>query len=351
MSVATPIDAEMVCAPAFSPAAKPGPVQFSFPNDPFYSKQWNLLWSRLAQAQWHPAKAKREVKIGIIDSGIGTVDLGHTGLDGTAVEHKAVAPTSGFPAPHALSIVTMLGDRAQDGDGPIGLLGDKWDGYKGYKNPPLLSKKPPQIYSYNVGDFGPSTVQVARAIHAAIDDKVDIINLSVALAPSPVVEEAIRRAIQKKIIVVAAAGNYAPDASWKPAKFPANVDGVVSVGAGTWLRTFADFSANEGVDILAPGEELIVGGPGGIWYVAEGTSFAAPHVVAALAMMLAVAPDLKPDEALAALQDYAQGKWWSRGVGFLSTLSSVNAVLPRHHRVREDEIWLPHWYSFTRSGE
>ena len=326
-------------------AAKPGLKQFAFPNDDFYSRQWNLRWSRLAQAQWHPARARRSVRIGVIDSGIGNADRGHPGLDGTEVVHRPVAPTSGFPSPHALGIVTLLGDRAQDDDGVIGLLGDRWDAYGGYQNPPLLARRQPTIFSYNVGDFGPTTIQVARAIRQSIRDRVDVINLSMGIAPSPIVEEAIQEALRRRIIVVAAAGNYAPEAAYKPAKFPASIDGVISVGAGTRQRTFSAFSANEGVDILAPGERLIVGSLGGTWYEAEGTSFAAPHVVAALAMMLAVDPNLRPDEALQALQRYAQASHRNGGVGFLSALSSLNSVLHPRERVRPTDIPLPHFFS------
>src|SRR5690606_34579723 len=98
-----------------------------------------------------------------------------------------------------------------------------------------------------------------------------------------------------------------------------------------------------------PGVDIIQGGPGGVWYRSSGTSFAAPHVVAALAMMRAVEPNLKPDEALDALQQYAQAKHKTGGVGFLSALSSLNAVLHRKDRV--EDIPLPETFGGGSNDE
>ena len=314
-------------------AAKPSKNPFDFPNDPYYRKQWNAKKSRLAQAQWHSAPALEAVRIGVLDSGIGESQQGHAGLDGAYIQHESVAPTTGFPADHALGIISLLGDRSSENDGIIGLLGDSWNDYGCYENPPLLSQAPPQIFSYNVGDFGPINIHVARAIRQAVMQGVDIINLSISMASSPTIEEAIQEALNNNVLVVAAAGNYDANASWKPTKFPANMEGVIAVGAAGKNKSYSNFSADTGVDILAPGEHLVVGGPGNIWYYADGTSFAAPHVVATLAMMRAVSPDLSFNDAIAALQQYAQKKG-DDGVGFLNALSSLNAVLPKSERVR-----------------
>ncbi len=323
--------------------AKPTRWVLPFPNDRFYPMQWNLFRARLAAAQWHPARPKKRVRIAIIDSGIAPASRAHEGLDGAAVAHRPVAPSTGAPVAHALGIVSLLADRGQDASGIVGLLG-QWDGTGCFGRTPLLADAPPEIISYNVGDFSPNSIYVAEAIRASVAQQVDVINLSLRLAYSPLVEEAIRDALAANVIVVAAAGNYAPGTAYRPTAFPANIEGVIAVGAAGPDMAVSPTSANEGLDLLAPGEEVLVGGPGDIWYYNGGTSLAAPHVTATVALMRAVRPDLTPAEALAALQRRAQAAS-ETSPGFLNALSALNDVLPPPERVRY--VQTPHTCSFS----
>lgn len=327
---------------------KPTQLVLPFPNDSFYAMQWNLFRARLAAAQWHPARPKKQVRVAVIDSGIGSASRAHEGLDGAVVAHQAVAPTTDAPVAHALGVVSLLADRGQDESGIVGLLGH-WNSTGCFGRSPLLAETPPEIISYNVGDFSPNSIYVAEAIRASIAQEVDVINLSLRLAYSPLVEEAVQDALASNIIVVAAAGNYAPGTSYRPTSFPANMEGVIAVGAAGPDMTVSATSATEGVDLLAPGEDVLVGGPDDIWYHNGGTSLAAPHVTAVLAMMRAVRPDLTPAEALAALQRRAQVVSEESDVpGFLNALSSINDVLPLEERVRY--IPDPHTCSVTAGG-
>ncbi len=323
--------------PAHVPAVPSG-VPHAFPSDLYYKNQWNLDKTGLAKALWHPAAPQQPVSLAIIDSGIGASQQGHAGLDGLAVHHEVVAPTTGFPMGHALGLITLLADRSDDASGISSLLG-AWNTDGCYANPALTTAMPPKIFSYNVGDFGPSSVYVARAIRRSIDEGVDIINLSLRLAYSPTVEQAIEEALDQNIIVVAAAGNYAPDAPNKPTVFPANVAGVIAVGSAGQNRGFTATSAREGVDLLAPGKGIVVGAPGNVWYEAAGTSYAAPHVAAALVLLRTVQPGLTPAAALAALQQGAAPSG-SKGVGFLNAPGAFDQLLPQ--QVNWAAMPLPH---------
>ncbi len=325
--------------PSYEPAIPSG-LPYSFPNDLYYKNQWNLEKTRLHKAQWHPGTPQQTVRMGVIDSGVGAGQRGHQGLDGLLVHHEPVAPTTGYPLAHGLGLVSLLADRNDDASGITGLLG-AWNTDGCYANAALTTARPPEIYSYNVGDFGPSSVQVARAIRRAIDQDVDIINLSLRLAYSPSVEQAIQDALAQNIIVVAAAGNYAPGDANKPATFPANIAGVIAVGAAGQNRNFTTTSATSGVDLLAPGEDVLVGAPFNIWYEAAGTSFAAPHVAAALALMRTVQPGLTPADALAALQQGATFHG-DNGVGFLDAAGAFNHVTPPGQQVDWDAMPAPH---------
>lgn len=322
------------------PPARPGR---GFPSDPFFPLQWNVDATRLAQAAWHPftPKLNRPVRIGIIDSGINERDRDVAGLDGVeAVRHVPIAPTTGYALQHGLAVTTLLADAANDGDGVVGLIGG-WNESECRRGQSSLSDRMRvEIYSYNVGDWGPVSVEVSRAIYQSIEDGVDVINLSLRTAESPSITEAIQAALDANIIVVAAAGNYDATARQKPTSFPANLEGVISVTSADQSRRLSKTAADTGYDIIAPGEDIVVGGTENTWYRGSGTSFAAPHVVATVALLRAAKPDLTPAEARDVLRASSArlaglGRYKQRNEGgFLDAFAALNNVLPPQERVR-----------------
>lgn len=68
--------------------------------------------------------------------------------------------------------------------------------------------------------------------------------------------------------------------------FPACISSAVSVGASTKSDgIWPDSNRGSNLDLLAPGENIFSTGPGGAYYIASGTSFAAPHVAGAWAIL------------------------------------------------------------------
>ena len=313
-------------------AAKTASTPLFFPNDRYYRLQWGIRRARLVHALWHSAVGRKQVRLAIIDSGVGEAERAHAGLDGATVTYRAVAPTTGTPVAHGLNVATLFADRGHDAEGTVGLLGS-FGANPCVPAPPVYDAGAPLLSVYNVGDFGPVNVYVARAVRAAVADGADVITLSLHLAPSALVAEAIAEAQAAGALVVAAAGNYAPDAADKPARFPSNLDGVIAVGSAGEDLAPSPFSARTGVDLYAPGNDVVVGAPQGLWVYADGTSFAAPHVAAALALMRAVNPAVTAAQALAALQTY--GLPMADGAKFLNGLSALNAVLPADVRLRQ----------------
>ena len=308
---------------------------YSFPNDPYYDDQWNLEATILSKAVWHPnVTAQKAVKISVIDSGVGTSAQGNDELDGLTVIHKTVASTSGSPVDHGVGVVSLLADKNDDNDGIGGLLGS-WNSNGCYGRSAMLSNMMPEVYSYNAGDYAPSSIDVALAINQSIADDVDVINLSLRMAYSPLVEEAINDALDAGITVVAAAGNYAVDAQNKAATFPANISGVIAVAAGDADLQYIDTSADQGVDIIAPGEDILVARSDGTWHKVSGTSFAAPHVTATVAMMRAVDPSLTPADIAHALKTGANYSGGTGLVGFLNAGRALNRIVPIWQKV----IW------------
>ncbi|KZY62931.1 hypothetical protein A3742_07460 [Oleiphilus sp. HI0071] len=136
-----------------------------------------------------------------------------------------------------------------------------------------------------------------------LSPRVDVINLSLGLnADSFVIADAVRDAVAAGVVVIAAAGNDASDAAFYPAQYP-EVFGVGSVNHQGFRSLFSNFGQN--VSLMAPGgtdtssiyfdgiDDDILGPFATSQYAFfVGTSFAAPHVTAVVALMKQLNPSL-----------------------------------------------------------
>jgi type VII secretion-associated serine protease mycosin len=139
----------------------------------------------------------------------------------------------------------------------------------------------------------------AHAIDWAVDQgHADVINLSLVTTDGDTpVRAAIARAIDKGVVVVAAAGNHGRPDDPNPTPFPAAYPGVIGVGALTADGVRADFSQHgDYVDVVAAGDGITAALPGGGLKVDSGTSFAAPFVAATAALIKQRFPHASPAE-------------------------------------------------------
>jgi thermitase len=113
-----------------------------------------------------------------------------------------------------------------------------------------------------------------------------------------VLREAVEYAQQRGALIVAATGNEAADGN--PVNYPAAYDGVLSVTATGNSDVVTGFSNYGGyVDISAPGVGVwstIWTSGGNSYGVANGTSFAAPHVSGIAALVWSLRPDMAPSQ-------------------------------------------------------
>lgn len=109
---------------------------------------------------------------------------------------------------------------------------------------------------------------------------------------SSALQSAISQFITSGGLFVAAAGNEATNNDVTPS-YPANYQGVISVGASTRTDTRARFS-NYGtsVDVFAPGQSILSTLPGNRYGSLSGTSMATPQVAGALALLWGQNPTL-----------------------------------------------------------
>ena len=134
---------------------------------------------------------------------------------------------------------------------------------------------------------------VISAIKYAIQQKVDIINMSLGCTQSsPEMYEAIKRAIDRNIIVVAACGNNGDNnPNTNEINYPASFNECVSVGSIRYSKSTSRFSAsNNEVDLVAFGEGyngrgILTCYPNNLYKEQKGTSFSAPFVSGALALL------------------------------------------------------------------
>jgi subtilisin family serine protease len=147
---------------------------------------------------------------------------------------------------------------------------------------------------------------IANAIRYAVDNGAQIINMSFGKAYSPqksIVDDAVRYADSRGVLMVHAAGNDGEDVETSPS-FP--VPGYASggtavnwieVGASSWrggnalAAEFSNFGTQK-VDVFAPGVDILSTDVGGGTIRESGTSMAAPVVSGLAALLMSYYPKL-----------------------------------------------------------
>ncbi len=128
---------------------------------------------------------------------------------------------------------------------------------------------------------GGSSTGLAQALAWMVEQRAQVVNVSLVGPRNALVERAVARAQARGVTIVAAAGNDGPAAA---ALYPAAYDGVVGVGAVSGRnRILPETGRGPQVDFVAPGADMAAAGPAGGWTRVRGSSFAAPLVAGLLA--------------------------------------------------------------------
>nr|BFE64098.1 hypothetical protein GCM10020063_086240 [Dactylosporangium thailandense] len=148
---------------------------------------------------------------------------------------------------------------------------------------------------------------LANAIRDAVAHKARVINLSlVSYSDDASVRDAVAFAQRNDVVVVAAVGNGAERGNRTP--YPAAYDGVLGVGSITPDGRRAPSSQTGAyVDLVAPGSGIVTTATPEGWATMDGTSFAAPFVSAAAALLRQYRPELSAPEVAARLIATADG--------------------------------------------
>jgi subtilisin family serine protease len=281
-------------------------------NEPDGAQQWYLTQDN-AWTHWLAPPSLQEVKVAVIDTGI---DASHPEFVGRIA--GGVSFVGGSWRTDTCGHGTFVaGEIAANPFNGIGIAGLAF-------NAKLL------VVKVTSSDCNVSTTGEVNGIRWAVAHGARVINLSIGgnRDPddstideySPAEQAAVEYAVSKGVVVVAAAGNgeAAPSMPWVFADYPAALPHVIGVGAVRQGGAVPAYSNRDKVfvDIAAPGGPLFstvprnlidtsLPGCAGQGYSdcgplefrgGQGTSFAAPQVTAAAALLLGVDPRLTPSQ-------------------------------------------------------
>jgi subtilisin family serine protease len=283
------------------------PASAFVPSDPLAPRQWYLAEDHAFDAWETPPTNLLPVKVAIVDSGIdGTLPdfAGRIADARSFVGGNPLVDTEG----HGTFVAGLIGANL-DTQGIVGIA---------YTSQLLIAKV--------VRSDGTIPLAAeAAAIRWAADSGARVINLSLGGVRDPahpsrdtysaLEASAVAYAYAKGAVLVAAVGNgdEAFSQPWPYASYPAALPHVIGVSALTRAGNVPDFSNRDAVynDISAPGQGIFSTYPSTItgqrptcadqgfsdcgsdeYRNPEGTSFAAPQVSAAAAILFALNPQL-----------------------------------------------------------
>ncbi|AHM62448.1 subtilisin-like serine protease [Flammeovirgaceae bacterium 311] len=284
-------------------------MPFQTANDPFMSRQYYLDLIK-AQDAWTLGTGSENLVIAIIDSG---VDLEHPDLAANIYLNEN-DPVDGIDNDEDGFVDNYRGwDFA--GDDYTTLMGDNDPGtaLSNASHGTKVAGSASAVTNNGVGVAGIAFNSRLMALkHTADNDKryngigyllnlmqgvlyaathgADIINASYGSTSYSQIEQELYKmvALDYNVLVVAAAGNSNSEAPM----YPASYNHVLSVGASTGEDKRSGYS-NYGhqLDLTAPGDGILTTKIGGGYEATTGTSFSAPLVAGAAALLKAKYPD------------------------------------------------------------
>jgi subtilisin family serine protease len=281
------------------------------PTDPFVPRQWYMTQSHFYES-WITYPAFESVPVAVIDSG---ADLKHPELVGSWLDAKSFV--GGSPAVDALGHGTFVSGLIAAGvDNGIGIAG--------------LAPSAELLVAKVVTPSRTIPIEAeVRAIRWAVERGARVINMSLGGVRDPLdpdrdtfsrlEADAVAYAFASGVVVVAAVGNddQAPKSPWSFASYPAALPHVIGVSAMTQIGNVPRFSNRDKIynDIAAPGEQILSIFPRPLtsrfpacldqgfsscgpeeYRQAQGTSFSAPQVSAAAAILFSLRPDLTAEQ-------------------------------------------------------
>jgi subtilisin family serine protease len=226
-------------------------------NDPLFAAepsaaQWHL-------ADLHQMSSGRGTRVAVIDSGI---DARHPDLTGQiAVNRNFVSGQPLIAEQHGTAVAGIIAAKA---DNRIGIAGVA-------PGARLLGLRA-CWQSGSAPSTTCDTLSLAKALYFAVENRADVINLSLSGPDNRLLREIVSVALDRKLAVISAFDPKLPDGG-----FPASLSGVIAVSDSSLAGSRPDV-------YIAPGRDVPTTEPGGRWFLVNGSSFAAAHVSGLVAL-------------------------------------------------------------------
>jgi thermitase len=282
-------------------------------NDPLRDQQW-ALGTIAAYDAWDITTGG-PIVIAVIDTG---VDANHPELAGRVLSgFNAItgSPNASDDNGHGTAVAGIIAASGDNGEGIAGLC---W----GCVILPIKA-------CLSNGRCRDSSV--ISAIRWATDNGARIINLSLGgSSPSLALQEAVRYANERGVLIVAASGNERAEGNTP--NYPAAYPETLAVGATGYGDEVTGFSnTGDFIDLVAPGVDIATTIPNNGYVLATGTSFASPFVSGAAALIMTLRPDLSNSDvrcvlAISADDRGAPGRDSEYGYGRLNVLTALQTA-------------------------
>ncbi len=288
------------------------PAAAGLPADPLTGKQW---WLRavVRGALVRPPVTPASPLLAVIDS---QVDGRHPDVRGSNIKRDR---PSRVGEEHGTAVTTAAA-APDNGRGIVGI----WPGMRvSLHTQPL------------------TTAGIVSAFDAIVAERAAVANLSYGGGESFAERIAQTKAFANGTLLVAAAGNEFEEGN--PVEHPAGDPHVLTAAAvDRRLRSSYFSNENDGIDISAPGEGVLVGVPRTFdgddgrrdgYTEMDGTSFAAPIVAAAAAWVRAARPGLTTTQLFDVMRysarDLGPGGWEPRfGYGLADVRAALRSRVP-----------------------
>jgi type VII secretion-associated serine protease mycosin len=275
-----------------------GSGQCTFPAHPIKGTPWSLQRVMLDQL-WQGTDQGKGVRVAVIDTGVDAKNPQLSGaVDKAAGRDYLTKGKGGDPTNdqvgHGTKVAGIIAARPSKDTGFVGLA-------------PKSTIIP---IRQNDADNSGNSDTMAQAITYAVAQGADVINISQdttkPLSGTSALAEAVRKAIEHNVVVVASAGNDGLDGKVKNT-YPAAFKGVLAVASSDRNNERASFSqAGTFVGVAAPGVDIVSTVPGGGQCTDNGTSFSAPFVAGVAALLKEAHPDWTTAEIVTQIEQTAE---------------------------------------------
>lgn len=267
-------------------------------NDPVLPQQWNFPMVQV-QTAWAQSTGTG-VTVAVLDTGMST--LANDFVASHILSHPSPYGTTNDLNGHGTHVSGTIAQATNNNLGAAGIAHG-------------ANIRPVKVLSDAGSGFAS---EIAQGIYGSALTGDEVINMSLGMACTAswpacstlIVNDAIKEAVDRDVVIVAASGN--DNASF--VSFPANHPNVIAVGAVDTTQARAPYS-NYGcaLSLMAPGGTTSPSPAGGIYQQTyfngtaqilpfQGTSMAAPHVAAAAAILRSKYPAATALQVRAALQ-------------------------------------------------